>query len=193
MKMNTYIVALIGLLAVSVNVSAVERDTLIKGDPLIHGGFGGFSAKIGDINGRTETMVGGKGAWLVNHRAYLGMAGYGTKNTVNHTDQHMGYGGLIAGYIFNSHRMLHYNIEMLVGGGALAKRRHKEHDSYDHDNDDAFAVMEPAVNVSLAITKFSDISLGMSYRYIQETNQTNLSDSDLSGWSVNTSIVFGKF
>jgi len=105
----------------------------------------------------------------------------------------MGYGGLIIGYIFNSHRMFHYNMEMLIGGGALAKKHNKEHDSHDHDNDDAFAVIEPAANVSFAITKFSDISVGMSYRYIQETNQANLTDADLSGWSVNTSIVFGKF
>ncbi|MDH3326086.1 MAG: hypothetical protein OEM38_05135 [Gammaproteobacteria bacterium] len=193
MKTNATIITLIALLTVSANSNAFERDSLVKGTEYSHGGFGGFTTKTTNLNGKTETMVGGKGAWLVNHNVYLGMAGYGTKNNVNNTEMDMGYGGVLAGYIFNPQKILHYNVELLVGAGGLGDSNHQNNNNCDDPNGDAFAVIEPGANVSFAVTKYSDVSLGVSYRYVQETNQVNLSDSDLSGWSVNTSIVFGKF
>jgi len=137
-------------------------------------------------------MVGGKGAWLINHNIYLGAAIYGAKDEVKNTDKNIGYGGLIAGYIFNASKAVHYNVEMLVGAGGLANSHEKNHDNHDHDSD-TFSVLEPGVNLSFALTRFSDFSAGISYRFVQETDQTNISDADLSGWSFNTSIVFGKF
>ena len=106
-KSNIAILTLTALLTVSVNISAFERDSLIKGNEYSHGGFGGLTTKNTELNGTTETMVGMKGAWLLNHNAYIGMAGYGTNNNVTDTNRHMGYGGVIAGYIFKPSKIVH--------------------------------------------------------------------------------------
>ena len=189
-KTSTAILTLITALTASANISAFERDSLIKDKEYSHGGFGGLTTKNTELNGKTETMVGFRGAWLLNHNIYLGLAGYGTSRELKNTDRHKGYGGVIAGYIFKPSKVVHYNIEMLLGAGGLADGRHSNDDT---DNTDAFAVVEPSANVSFSITQYADLSFGLSYRLVQETNQANLSDSDLSGLSFNTSLVFGRF
>jgi len=189
-KTNAAILTLIALLTVSANSSAFERESLIKGKGYTHGGFGGLSSKTTELNGTTETMLGLKGAWLLNHNVYVGLAGYGTNSKIKDTDLHMGYGGVIAGYIFEPSKMMHYNVEMLLGAGGLDEGRHSADDS---ETTDTFAVIEPSANVSFSITQYADLSFGVSYRLVQETNQANLSDSDLSGLSFNTSLVFGRF
>ena len=186
-KTKKAILTLILLLTASVNISAFERDSLISGKQYSHGGFGGITSKTTELNGTTENMVGIKGAWLLNHNVYVGLAGYGTNGEIENTDRQMGYGGVIAGYIFNPSKFVHYNVEMLLGAGGLDNEKNRA------DDPDAFSVIEPAANVSFAITPYADLSIGVSYRLVQETNQANLSDSDLSGWSMNTSLVFGRF
>jgi len=188
-KTNKAIITLITVLTASANINAFERDSLIKDKEDSHGAFGGLATKNTELNGNTETLIGLKGAWLFNHNVYVGLAGYGTNSEIKNTDLHMGYGGVIAGYIFKPSKIVHYNVEMLLGAGGLDDGR----DTGDAENTDTFAVVEPSANVSFSITQYADLSFGLSYRLVQETNQVNLSDSDLSGLSFNTSLVFGRF
>jgi len=192
MKSIKNIAALCVLLTTASAVTALERESIFNGEVVSHGGFGGLSLKTTSLNGETEVMAGGKGAWLINHSTYIGGAAYGTKDNLDNTNLEMGYGGLLIGHIFKPSKLVHYNIELLAGGGGLGEQYEHRKDS-DEYKGDAFAFFEPGVNVSLALTKFADISLGASYRLVDGTNQDILSDSDLSGWSVNSSIVFGKF
>lgn len=174
-----------------------ERETLISHTNTAYGGFGGLVAKSAQLNGQSNWLVGGKGAWLIDHRLYMGGAGYGSGRKISDTELYMGYGGALLGYVFKPNRLLHFNIELLAGaGGLFDEQQHQSHhnDDDEHDDsDDKFFIIEPGANVSFAIAKFADISAGISYRYLQNIDTVNLTDADLSGWSFNTSVVFGKF
>jgi len=190
MKLKNTLFPIAILLGLSTNTSASDRESLFNVAKLTHGGFGGFSTKVTDLNGKTESLGGGKGAWLLNHKTYFGFAAYGTNNEVENTEQQMGYGGLLIGHIFQPKQLFHYNVEMLVGAGSLGN--HHQH-NHDDRNMDTFSFIEPGANVGVALTRFADLSLGVSYRVVGDTDQSNLSNSDLSGWSMTTSLVFGKF
>jgi len=43
------------------------------------------------------------------------------------------------------------------------------------------------------MTRFFRLDLGVSYRYIAGTSLERLSDSDLSDFSLNLALKFGKF
>lgn len=172
-----------------------ERESLISSNNTAFGGFGGLVAKSARLNGQSNILVGGKGAWLIDHSLYIGGAGYGSSREITDTQLKMGYGGLLMGYVFKPNHMLHFNIELLAGAGGLVNDQYEHNNNHDeHDNlDDVFSIIEPGANLSFAIAKFVDISAGISYRYVQSIDTVNLTDADLSGWSFNTSVVFGKF
>ncbi len=172
-----------------------ERESLISSNNAAYGGFGGLVAKSAQLNGQSNILIGGKGAWLIDHSLYIGGAGYGSSRKISDTQFRMGYGGLLMGYIFQPNHMLHFNVELLAGAGGLGDEQHERKNNHDErgDVEDVFSIIEPGANLSFSITKFADISAGMSYRYVQSIDTENLTDSNLSGWSFNTSVVFGKF
>ena len=171
-------------------LQAEERDTLFQIGAIDHGGFGGFGSKVSRLNGETQTLGGIKGAWLLNKQYYLGFAGYGTHDEIANTKYGMGYGGLLTGVFFKPKNLVRYNLEMIIGGGSFAEYR----DHHQSQNEvDSFFVFEPAANVNLALAKYVDLSFGASYRFVDGIDLAEFQSSDIEGWSVSTSLIFGTF
>lgn len=167
-----------------IQASEQERETFFKGE-LTSGGFGGIDMRIAKINGETSVMLGGKGAWLVNHQFYLGGGGLSTLNTIGVNNYDFNYGGLMLGFIFKPKSAVNLNLEIIAGPGSLS--------SNDNSYDDSIWVVEPAVYAHFNVIDFLKIAAGISYRSVHESDTENSSDSDLSGVSFNLSILFGKY
>ncbi|UCE65959.1 MAG: hypothetical protein JSU85_14065 [Candidatus Zixiibacteriota bacterium] len=180
-----------------------QEETLISGR-IESGGYGGVEVKFGNINGEWEVLVGGRGGWIINHEFVLGGAGYGlaTRGETNpgsiipylNEQFEMGYGGVLLAYIINSHKLIHLNIETLIGGGGISHYYGRDDGIFDTDfDDDAFFIIEPGVNFELNITKRLRFATGASYRITSGVEYLDLEDSDITGPAINLMLKFGKF
>jgi len=178
-----------------------DDETLISGE-IESGGYGGLEVKFASLNGEWEVLVGGRGGWIINHQFVLGGAGYGLA-TEGETSPgivypvpnyifDMGYGGVLLGYISNSHRLVHVTLDVLIGGGGLSPRDDVFHD-YNYDEDDAFFIIEPNVNFELNVSRKIRFAFGGGYRITSGVEYLDLDDDDISGTSINLMMKFGKF
>lgn len=183
-----------------------QRETVFEGD-IDNGGFGGPVVKFTQVKGNFGVIVGGYGGWLINHQFLIGGGGYGLANDIladqqvtdifGYTERpklNFGYGGLMLEYYHNPMRLIHFSVSLLVGGGGISYREgfFMEHSSGDN-TPDAFFVLEPGISGELNVAKFFKIGLGASYRWASGVNMVGIKNSDLSNFSVNLALKFGKF
>ncbi|MGE5352867.1 MAG: hypothetical protein ACM3P0_12340 [Acidobacteriota bacterium] len=189
-----------------------QRETVFESE-IDNGGFGGPVVKMTQVKGNFGVIVGGYGGWLINHQFLLGGGGFGLANDIeagkevtgipgslNRPMLNFGYGGLILEYYFNPMKLIHYSVSLLIGGGGISYReRHfmegsgSNADLDELYNPDAFFVVEPAVSGELNVAKFMKIGLGVGYRWTTGVNMVGINNSDLSNFSVNLALKFGKF
>lgn len=187
--MKTKLLLFVTLLMV-MSVNAAERESLIKGD-VIHGGFGGPAVKITQIDGDINYMVGGRGAWLVNHQFYLGGAGYGPAREIGDHGVELGYGGVWAGMKFNPTKLVHFSADILIGAGDLNKDYRSNNNTSNAD--DTLFIVEPGANLNINITDYAELVFSASYRLVNGSDHATLSDSDLSGATFTAGVMFGRF
>ncbi len=202
------------LSVLTLSASAQEQETLFS-SPVEHGGFGGVVTQMTSIRGEMAAMVGGYGGWLVGHRLMIGGGGYGLVSSVRASAEaeqqysingeplyvDFGYGGLMLEYIIEPSRLLHVNVQALIGGGGVNYREGWRGEFFEDDagdrrcgNGDAVFVAEPAVNVELNVTDWMRVSAGASYRYVSGVNFiTGIENKDLSGVSGQLALKFGAF
>ncbi len=195
----------------------------IFGSDFTSGGYGAPELKLGKVNNETSLFVGGRGGWLIGHKFVLGGAGYGltTNNTFDYTEDlrnssgemvpdstrrlkiDMGYGGLLLEYIAFPKKSIHLAFPLIIaaGGTSLGSKIDPDLNSqdpqdwvtYKHVESSAFFLVEPGVSIELNMVKFFRLDLGASYRFISGTNLERLSNSDLSDFTFNVALKFGKF
>ncbi|HJT74177.1 MAG TPA: hypothetical protein VJ720_09165 [Chitinophaga sp.] len=175
-----------------------------SGKPGKIGGYGMATTKFTSIDDNLGVIVGAHGGVFLNKRWMLGAAGYSLVNNISLPVVNTGaykeylnfwYTGLVVEYTHNSDKLVHWNVGTLLGGGGVG-RRNKWHDDFD-DNDisdgSGFFIAEPFANLELNITKFLRLDVGASYRHIQGSSTVGISDSKLSGPSLQVGIKAGKF
>ncbi|MFA6235170.1 MAG: hypothetical protein WC824_13430 [Bacteroidota bacterium] len=216
---RTFYPGIFALLMISLfhfSASAQEQETLF-GSPVEHGGFGGLVTKLTPIRGEMAVMSGGYGGWLIDHRLMLGGGGYGVVTSVRASTEaeqaysvnnenlyvEFGYGGFVAEYILIPSKLVHVNVQALVGGGSVNYRENRYGDDDIFGDDDhsmhrgpgeVLFVAEPAVNVELNVTDWFRVSAGASYRFVSGLNSLRgLENKDLSGPSGSIALKFGAF
>lgn len=203
------------LLALTVTASAQDTHETLFASPVQHGGFGGVVTKMTAIQGEMGLMVGGYGGWLIDHRLMIGGGGYGLASSIRARGEaeeayamngerlyvEFGYGGVMLEYILAPHRLVHVNVQALVGAGGVNYREDWYDDFLDdnadhhrHGRTEALFVVEPAVNVELNLTEWMRLSAGASYRFVNGIDELRgIEDKDLSGASGQLSLKFGAF
>lgn len=179
--------------------SISQEESLVSGK-IESGGYGGVFAEIGQINRETGIFIGGQGVWLINHRFGLGGKGYGIVNEIKiegleNTKLEFGCGGALLEYTFASEKLVHVNIQSLIGAGSVKYSiidYTDNHGNIDYTADNFF-VLEPGLNVDLNVYKSFRIGAGVTYRYLNGVDYENLSNSDLSGISGQVILKFGTF
>ena len=168
-----------------------EMKTLFKkssGKKISNGGYGSFSVGYSQVDGTDALQLGGRVAWIANHRFALGLAGYGFFNSIqkNYSDVDDpskyfltgGYGGLFFEPILMPNKPVHVSFPVIIGvGGVTAVESQNWTSNYNNNHQvnyydaDAYLVIEPGVDIEFNIVKFFRVALGASYRY---TNGINL-------------------
>ena len=164
------------------------------------GGYGALFTNVGQMNGETGVFFGGQGAWIINHRIGLGGKGYALVNTLEVKDMEnikleFGCGGLLLEYIIASDKMVHFNVNSLIGGGGVKYAvidYEEDHTEIDYSQD-GFFVFEPGLDVILNVSKHFRVGLGATYRVVSGVDYGVLSNSDLSGVAGHLVLKFGAF
>ena len=176
-----------------------QENTLINGK-VNSGGYGAFFTKVGGIKGQSGVLMGGQGAWILNHKLAIGGKGYAlispadVEELTNVKMEYGCWGGLIE-YVIASDKLIHLNISTMIGAGEV---RYSVNDytqppsEVDYSPDGVF-VIEPGVDIELNVHKNFRIALGAYYRITSGVQYADLSNSDLSGFSGQITFKFGVF
>jgi hypothetical protein len=183
-------------------------ETLFSSDIYAHGGYGAVGTKITKIDGKIGHMVGGRGAWIVNHSFLLGGGGYGmsSENMKREFDGEMknvefGYGGLEFGYILNSNRVMHFAFQVLLGGGGVGYLD-RIVIGLDEDGDEvveyqgeraAFFVAEPMLYMEVNVNQWFRVCMGGGYRFVNGVDLQGVNNAALEGASAELLFKFGSF
>ncbi len=160
-------------------------------------GYGSLDTKFTRLNDKDAVIVGGHGGVIFNSYFYFGLGAYGLVTTNQFSgsspeeslDMQMGYTGLMMGFNIMPKKVVHFSVPLFLGVGNLEL----EHNDIFVENS-AFLLFEPGLQLEVNVAQFMKIGLGVGYRMVHGTNLRNdLTDDDLSYWSGNFSLVFGKF
>lgn len=196
------------------DVKKVDADDEYKQDTLIsngmgiddNGGYGAPVAKFGRILGKSANFAGLRGAWIINHKFGIGLAGYGLSNKIDFPEDSenrklgLGYGGLILEYTPFAEQKVHLHSALLIGAGGLSKSYDDDDEDYDddekknrHSPSDSFFVVEPEITVETNVTKWFRAGIGASYRYTNGAKLDGIKDSTISGLNALVMFRFGSF
>ena len=152
------------------------------------GGYGGPAFKFTTIDGQFSFLMGGGGAWLLNHRIMIGGMGFGLASDLTSGGRalDMSYGGFNGGYIFFPDNVVHFTTHATIGWGEVSLQ--------DPSESDKFFVIEPNVDAEVNLLTWVRLCAGVSYRIATGVSGiTGISNSDLSGLSGTIFIKFGWF
>ncbi len=197
--MRTFL-ALLVIVLLPAGLGAQQERTLL-GRRVEHGGFGGPAVKFTEIADQFGVLVGGRGGWIINHSLVLGGGGYGLANTydfeiiLDGRERHLalGYGGLEIEYVNRWRDVAHFTAGILIGGGGASWYDRHRGDWGIDDNNDAFFIAEPALNLEVNVVHFFRVAIGGSYRFVEELDLVGLGDADLRGAAGSLTFKFGEF
>ncbi|MBN1561728.1 hypothetical protein JW998_15860 [candidate division KSB1 bacterium] len=180
--------------------SAAPSSTLLK-EPVHHGIYGAAVMKFSPVGpeGVNSLLIGGELYWVLNKKYLLGLGLNGLSTVVKAPAVFpveglvlvTNYGGLVLGYVHNSHKLIHLEAHCLGGIGQAFYRDQEYNATYNQN--DAYLIFEPALNVVLNVTSAFRIGAGLSYRAARRVNLIGLDNKDLSGLTLNLSFRVGRF
>ncbi len=153
---------------------------------MANGGYGSFSIGYTRIDGQDAMILGGRAAWIANHRFALGLAGRGFFNNFSANEYYDpnynpnydpnyslagGYGGIFFEPIVSWSSPVNVSFPILIGAGGVTaapsswQYAEQYYSSSYYYATDAFFVFEPGVDMQFNITRFFRIALGASYRF----------------------------
>lgn len=191
---------------------AQEVQTLFKG-ARSSGGYGAISNKFTHINGEYANIAEVYGGWFIGRKFMIGIGAAATTNDIKVPVEHRtsrfrdlswqyGQFGLQTEYVFWSNRVVHFNFTLFNGAGFTLqydRDRYDDWDDFEFDDDDYnhdenfFYVMEPGVQLEVNVLKWLRFSPGVSYRKSFGSEGIGMRDRDISDWSYNVTLKFGKF
>jgi hypothetical protein len=204
--------------AIAQTTDEAPMRTLLGGDKkLHHGGWGAPTTHYTRIMDQDALLVGARGAWIIDHRVSIGLAGQGLVTAVPNSayDAHLieqgevllrrsslyvGYGGLLIEPVIAYRSPVHITLPVIVGAGGVTygygSRLPEDFDplTYDDRYDaQAFFVVEPGIELEMNIIPLLRVGIGASYRYTTDLDLPATPKDALHGLNAGISVKVGRF
>jgi len=129
------VLLLILIFATPAILFAQQSETLVTSE-VTHGGFGSLVFGVTSVNGEASYLRGTRGAWSLNfedgHTLNIGLGRYRTQtgfsavnwqqNGTDVPELRTNYSGFELEYLNRSHKLIHYGVQGLIGGGTVRFR-----------------------------------------------------------------------
>lgn len=174
-------------------------------------GFLAFNEKGIMLNNQLGLMSGGEVDIVFGHRLNIGFFGYGKTNRVqsNYFDTdgfrhyyELGMGGMKIERVFFTNRAIHFTLPVSFGVGAMTLNRYSivDYEYYVNNNwenslydFDAFAFIEPGLNLELNLLKHLRLDAGLGYLFTDEIRLAGTNAHPLNNITGNISLKLGWF
>ena len=218
MKTRFTIIAVLSLLKIGIALGqddAPQNDyqikTIFRSGHHASGGYGAIGNKFTTINGEFANLAEVYGGWYINHKFLFGIGAAAVTNNIPVPEENStmpgtsmsyeyGQAGLMMEYTLWSHRAIHLSFQLFNGGAFTVQymRYRWDNDEFwnypnEHHDTNFFFVTEPGVKVEMNIFRWMRFCPGVSYRAAVGSNAFGLTDSKLSGTTMNLTLKFGKF
>ena len=170
-----------------------------------NGGYGALSFSYTQIEGKDAFLMGARGAWIMGHSFAVGLGGQGFVNDINHQNWQEndlneylagGYGGIYFEPILGPNLPVHISLPVLFGVGGIARVSDDDWDNHwmnDDSKEDAFLVLEPAIELEFNMTRFMRLAGTFGYRFTSNIEMENTDPDVLEGFNMGVVLKFGKF
>ena len=167
------------------SIYAQKDETVLNRTNLrITGAWGGPTLGITAYDGENATVAGGYGGIEFNKEYFVGWGGAVIdlpKIDANLSNPDFDYNGLVLGYSPAAHRVIHPSVLVLVGTGKA---------QFNGISDKAW-VIQPSVGGEVNVLRWFRVGATGGYRYVNGSDLTSLTDSNLSGFFGEIKFKFG--
>jgi hypothetical protein len=174
------------------------------------GGYGAITNKFTSIRGEFANISEVYGGVFINRRFLLGLGVAATTNYIpvplefseapaNQLSYGYGQAGLVTEWVMGSNKSAHLVFHLFTGAGYTTQYERWTNNSFDWNeshpvyDQNWFFVAEPGVQLEVNLFRWMRFSPGVSYRKAYNSTGRGLTDNDLSDWSYNLTLKFGKF
>ncbi len=205
MKKLILILTFLSWTIISFSQDMDEPKTIFNAEQI--NGFGQFDVKYSLIMDEPVLLLGGQGGLILNRHVLVGLSAHSMAYKISvpseNPDQslhlHMGYSGLLLGYIVAPVKVVHVSFPLTFGAGiaSISNKVNSESNStsvYVDVENSLFLFAEPSVLLEINVMNFLKLSIGGGYRINHSLElQSPVSSSDLNNWTGNVSVALGKF
>ncbi len=158
------------------------------------GGYGGFSVGYTRTDDNNAFILGGKGAWIINHSLGIGGALYGYSHIKYFENGYIrgksgGYTGLLIEPVIRGTQVINVSVPLIFGGGGYILFN----DYISNYTAFTYFIFVPGVELNITLTKHFRMALGLDYRLTTKNNSTIIDSEVTRGFSVHLVFKFGKF
>ncbi len=164
-----------------------KDETLIGKTGLkLSGIWGGTNTGLVGFDGENHGMFGGFFGLEFSKSLLLGFSGSSSSESTVYNGQRrkydIEYGGLLVGYAYQSHKVVHPRVSFLMGSGNLKIK--------DEPDDNIF-VVQPSAGVEINLFRWFRMGLEGGYRFVSNTSLPKPSDGEVSAPFAQLSLRFG--
>ena len=203
MKLKSTII--IALVFLTISSYAQEMKTLFieyKSKTNTYGGYGGPLMNSIHMNGEWGMVMGGKGGVIINHKIAFGGVGMGLVsnttfvengpevNTNEILNLDFGAGGIFVEYFFMLDSPVRFSIPLNIMTGGVSIN---DVNTYTEKESSYVFILEPGINMEFNVANQFIPAINISYRQAIGSSLVNISNKDLSGFSIGLIFKFGDF
>ncbi|MCC6724726.1 MAG: hypothetical protein IT258_09460 [Saprospiraceae bacterium] len=181
--MKKHFWAILAFAMFSATVFAQKDETLVGKTGLRLSGMWGGSNLGMSFGGDNHGMAGGFFGLEFNKALTVGISGIKSTESTDYTGQFdLDYRGLLLGYTYLSHKVIHPRVSFLMGNGKLKLKG---------GEDDTVFVIQPSAGAEVNVFRWFRLGVEGGYRFISNTSLPEPSDSEVSSAFVQLSLRFG--
>ncbi|MCU0345549.1 MAG: hypothetical protein MUC59_01315 [Saprospiraceae bacterium] len=185
--MKRCLMAVIAFSVLTTTLQAQRDETLIGRTGLRFSGvWGGSNLGLAGFSDNAHGMAGGFFGLEFSKSLTAGLGRVNSTESTTYNGQlrnfDLRYGGLLLGFAYRPHKVLHPRVSFLIGSGNL---------KFEDEPDDQIFVVQPSAGLEVNVFRWMRLGLEGGYRFVSNTSLPKPNDGDASSAFVQLSLRFG--